>query len=140
MICFIDTIFKMMLMELRTILCHCLLRSIFAGKKTLRQNIRIRQQVSNIGENIKILENIIMPLWQKSSNAWKRNTELFFLCRWSEQHIHIIYTGCFVTGPALNVLSMELVPPNKEIDWFCPTHWKQQSLKLIHLIKIIKIY
>ena len=51
--------------------------------------------------------------------------------------------GVFFTGPALKVLSMELVPPNKEIDWFChksskhgrkennwfcPTHWKRQSL------------
>ena len=26
--------------------------------------------------------------------------------------------GVFFTGPALKVLSMELVPPNKEIDWF----------------------
>ena len=24
----------------------------------------------------------------------------------------------FFTGPALKVLSMELVPPNEEIDWF----------------------
>ena len=27
--------------------------------------------------------------------------------------------GVFSTGPALKVLSMEMVPPNKEIDWFC---------------------
>ena len=25
----------------------------------------------------------------------------------------LVYTGCFFTGPALKVLSMELVPPNK---------------------------
>ena len=29
------------------------------------------------------------------------------------------YTGCFFTSPALKVLSMKLVPPNKETDWFC---------------------
>ena len=27
------------------------------------------------------------------------------------------YGVSFLTGPALKVLSMELVPPNKEIDW-----------------------
>ena len=26
--------------------------------------------------------------------------------------------GVFFTGPAQEVLSMELIPPNKEIDWF----------------------
>ena len=30
-----------------------------------------------------------------------------------------LWTGYFFTGPALKDLSMELVPPNKEIDWFC---------------------
>ena len=29
-----------------------------------------------------------------------------------------LYTGWFFTGPALKVLCMELVPSNKEIDWF----------------------
>ena len=27
-------------------------------------------------------------------------------------------TGCLFTGPTLKALSMELVPPNEEIDWF----------------------
>ena len=46
--------------------------------------------------------------------------------------------GVFITGPALNVLSMELVPPNKEIDWFCPTHWKRQSLLQANSLNINK--
>ena len=29
-----------------------------------------------------------------------------------------MYRVFFFTGPAQKVLSMELVPPNKEIDWF----------------------
>ena len=38
--------------------------------------------------------------------------------------------GVFITGPALNVLSMELVPPNKEIDWFCPRGAQDPGLRI----------
>ena len=35
----------------------------------------------------------------------------------TSEHLHYLQ-GVFFTGPALKVLSMEVVPPNKEIDQF----------------------
>ena len=42
-----------------------------------------------------------------------------------------ILQGVFSTSPALKVLSIELVPPNKEIDWFRQKTSKYGILVLI---------
>ena len=45
---------------------------------------------------------------------------------------------CFFTGPAVKVLSMELVPPNKARTLFehCSTH-EEACLKVFHLVKVL---
>ena len=71
---------------------------------------------------------------------------------------HTYIQGVFFTGPALKVLSMEMVPPKKEIDWFChksskygtgPTQEKKVTGSAQHIekcfafnkiIRLIKIY
>ena len=58
-----------------------------------------------------------MTQFNKNVNQQYIHTKIY-----SQDHVFsttgALYTGCFFTGPALKVLCMELVPSNKEIDWF----------------------